>query len=105
MKMISHQAIGVNLPIGFLASLRERFQQVLPVNVVHENILAPITAIHDVIDRARIFNSQLPGHAANQTIGAASVKRQKGTCYGLTRGSFAKMILPGRPPKSLMKSS
>ena len=44
MKMVSHQTIGVNLPIGFGAGFAQRFQEPLTVRVVLENRLATITS-------------------------------------------------------------
>jgi len=47
----------VNLPIGFLAGLGQRFQEILPVHVIQENILTPVTPAHDMIHRPRIFDA------------------------------------------------
>jgi hypothetical protein len=32
-------------------------------SIIHEDPFAPVTAIHNVINRASILDSQLPGHA------------------------------------------
>jgi len=55
MKMISHQAPGMNLPAGFGAGFAQRGEELLPVVIVAEDRLAMITPIHHVIDCARIF--------------------------------------------------
>ena len=34
--------------------------------VVQENGLPPVAPVHDVVNRARILNSKLPGHPAGQ---------------------------------------
>ena len=43
MIMICHEAIGVHLPAGLLAGFGQGLSEVLPVNVVQENSLAPVT--------------------------------------------------------------
>ena len=44
--------------------------KILPVHIVNEDVLTTITAIHDVIDGARVFDSQLPRHGViNGTFG------------------------------------
>ena len=57
MKMIRHEDIGVNLPARLGASLAQRLNESLAIRIVHENPLAPVTAIHDVINRASILDS------------------------------------------------
>jgi hypothetical protein len=37
----------------------------LPVHIVQVNVLLAITPAHDVIDRSRIFDSELARHARN----------------------------------------
>ena len=51
MVMLAQQTIRVNLPIGFLAVLGQRFQEILPVNVIQEYILTSVTPAHDMIHR------------------------------------------------------
>jgi hypothetical protein len=69
MKMIRHEDIGVNLPARLGASLAQRVDEALAIRVIHEDPFAPVTAIHDVINRASILDSQLAG----QTGGVALV--------------------------------
>jgi hypothetical protein len=57
MKMVRHKAIGMNLPTGFLTSSLETFQEQIPIGVAAKNCLAPIPAIHHVVERARIFHT------------------------------------------------
>jgi hypothetical protein len=61
-KMISHETVGVHLPAGFLAGFSQRFEEIMPVNVVEKDILAPIAAAHQVVNRTRKLNSKLAGH-------------------------------------------
>ena len=62
MKMIGHETIRLHLPVGFGASLGERGEKAFVIGVIVEDWLAAITAIHDVIDRAGIFNARRAGH-------------------------------------------
>ena len=61
MKMIRHEDIGVNLPARLGASLAQRVDEALAIRIIHEDPFAPVTAIHDVINRASILDSQLAG--------------------------------------------
>ena len=54
-KMIRHQAIGMNLPTGFAANILQRLDKTLAITVVVENILPPVAPAHDVIDRSGEF--------------------------------------------------
>ena len=65
MVMVAHQAVGVNLPVRFLARFRQRFEKILSVHIIQENILAPVAPAHDVIHRRRILDSHLAWHQAN----------------------------------------
>ena len=56
MKMRFHEAIGMDLPVGFGAGFGEGGQKTLPVQVVVENGFAPVPAIHDVANGPRILN-------------------------------------------------
>src|SRR6266446_2882246 len=61
-KMITHQTPGVNLPIGFRASLSEGFQEQSSVVVVLENGFPAITAVHHMVNRSRVLHSELSSH-------------------------------------------
>src|SRR5438067_51995 len=65
MVMIAHQAIRMELPGCFLASLSQRLQEVLPINVVQVDFLAPIAPAHDVIHGPWILDAHLPRHEAS----------------------------------------
>jgi hypothetical protein len=62
MKMIRHENVGVNLPVRLGASLGERLDKALAIRIINEDGLAPVAAIHHVVDRAFILDSQLAGH-------------------------------------------
>ena len=63
MKMIVHETIGMNLPVGLGTNLAESDQKTLPINVVAEDRLATVTSIEEVINGARVFYPQCAGHA------------------------------------------
>ena len=53
--------IGVNLPTRLDANLAQRLNEALAIRVIDEDQFAPVTAIHDVINRTIILDSQLAG--------------------------------------------
>jgi hypothetical protein len=57
MEMIRHQDIGVNLPARLSASLAQSLNEALAIRIIHEDPFAPVTAIHDVKNRASILDS------------------------------------------------
>ena len=63
-KMIRHEDIGVNLPARLGANLAQRLNEALAIRIIHKDQLAPVSAIHDVINRTSILDSQLAGRPA-----------------------------------------
>src|SRR5207249_6911673 len=61
-EMISHQAPGMDLPISFGAGLAEGLQKQLPVFIASKNVLAVIAAVHHMINRAFILDSEFSCH-------------------------------------------
>ena len=61
MEMIRREDIGVNLSARLGANLAQRLNEALAIRIIHEDQIAPVTAIHDVINRARLLDSQLAG--------------------------------------------
>jgi hypothetical protein len=43
MVVIAHEAVGMHLPAGFLTGLDQCFEEILPVNVVQENVIPPVS--------------------------------------------------------------
>ena len=43
--VIGHKAVGMDLPVGFLASLSQGLDEILPVHIVEEDSLAPVAAL------------------------------------------------------------
>ena len=62
MIMIAHQAIGVNLPVRFLARFGQRLEEILPVHIVQEDVLTPVTPAHDMIHGPCIFDPSFAWH-------------------------------------------
>ena len=56
-KVIHHQAVGVDLPAGLAASFAQRVQKALAVLVVLKDRIPAVASIHDVVDGARVLNS------------------------------------------------
>jgi hypothetical protein len=50
-------------PAGLGARLGERFDEASPIRIIQEDQLASVAAIHDVVDRPGILDSQLARHA------------------------------------------
>jgi hypothetical protein len=60
--MIAHQAISMHLPAGLLARLSQRFDKIMAVNIVQENVFAPVPATHDVVTGVGQFHSKFARH-------------------------------------------
>ncbi len=77
MKMIRPEDIGVNLPTRLGVNLAQRLDEPLSIRSIYEDQLAPITAIHDVINRASLLDSQLEGHPERVALAASQVNIKK----------------------------
>jgi hypothetical protein len=64
-KMIQHEAKGMDLPAGLGAGLRHRLQKPHPVLVIAKDFLPAIPAVHHVVNRAGKLDSELARHAPN----------------------------------------
>ena len=73
MNTIRHEDIGVNLPVRLGTILAQRLDEALAIRIIHEDPFAPVTAIHDVINRTSILDSQLAGHAGRVVLAASIV--------------------------------
>ena len=61
-KVVSHQAIGMNLPAGFEAGLGKSGEKNLWIGLIHKNILALIAAAENMVEGAWKFASELAWH-------------------------------------------
>ena len=66
----------MHLPAGFLAGFGQGLEEIVPVNVIQEDILTPVSTTHDVVDRTWVFNAQLAGHGRACAASAAQVKQK-----------------------------
>jgi len=57
MIMVAHQTIRVNLPTRFLTGFRQGLNEIVPVHIVEEYVLASIPAAHDVVSGTWILDS------------------------------------------------
>src|SRR5437879_5460341 len=53
MEVVSHEAKRLHLPTGLLAGLIQSLQKTPPIVVIIENLLAPVSTIHQMVNRAR----------------------------------------------------
>jgi hypothetical protein len=73
MKMIRPEDIGVNLPARLGANLAQRLDEALAIRSIHKDPFAPVTAIHDVIFRASLIDSQLAGPGGRVALAASPI--------------------------------
>ena len=66
--MVPHQAMRLHLESGLLTGPGQGLEKILPVHVASENILPAVPTPHDVINRPRIFHSQLARHAGKTMV-------------------------------------
>ena len=85
MKMVAQQAIRMHLPISLLTRLSQRFEEVLPIHVVEVNVIPAVSPAHDMVDGARILDSQLAWHASNSTVLLFRRLTKNALFCGLTR--------------------
>ena len=71
MEMIRREDIGVNLSARLGANLAQRLNEALAIRIIHEDPFAPVTAIHDVINRASLLDSQLAGPPRESALAAS----------------------------------
>jgi hypothetical protein len=63
-KVIAHQAIGMNLPSRALAGTLDNLEKQSPIHVIPNDRLPPIASAQDMVNRAGIFYPQWSGHDA-----------------------------------------
>ena len=73
--MIGHEAQGMNLPASFAADFGQGVQEKIAVLIVMKDGFAVVTAVHDVVNGAGIFQAKLSGHAGILRGGKMSIKQ------------------------------
>ena len=74
MVMVGHQAVGVDDPVKPSPDAREHFEKHPPVTDGPKNVLPPVTARGDVVERTGKLKSQRSGHDRKGRSGKAQVK-------------------------------
>src|SRR5579859_1424106 len=73
MVVVVHQAPGIAQPVELPDHLAEDAQKALPVGVVLEDVLAPVAARGDVIERVGEFDADWTRHGGQNSIGNATL--------------------------------
>src|SRR6476660_8271552 len=72
MKMVAHQAPGMDLPFGLGAGFAKGAQEELAIVIVFEDVAALVSTIDHVVNSTGIFNAQFawhgPEHALNREL-------------------------------------
>jgi hypothetical protein len=53
----------MRLPSGLLTRFGKGLEEIVPVNVMQEDVLTSVSATHDVVHGTWIFNAQLARHS------------------------------------------
>jgi hypothetical protein len=61
-KMVGHQAPGMEPPSGFLTGLAQSSEKEIVVNIILENRFPSIPTVHDVVESPGVLHTQFPGH-------------------------------------------
>jgi len=77
MKMISHQAVGVESPFGLGAPFAQGLQETISIGIVAKYWLASVSAVHNVIEGVGTLGAQLAGHGRTLTFCWAGVHKFK----------------------------
>src|SRR6266404_2754668 len=75
--MVAHQAVGMDLKPGLLASFCQRLEKILPVHIVQIDVLLAVPAAHDVVNGPRILDSELSRHGREPAPGSNCCQREK----------------------------
>ena len=65
-KMIRHEAIGMNLPAGLAAHLAQGLDNPLAVGVVVEDRFAPVPTVHHVVQSPGVLNPKFARHTVRK---------------------------------------
>ena len=65
MKVIGHQTIGVDLPIGLGTGLAKGIEEEEAIGIVAKDGFPAVAAVHEVVDRPFIFQPEFARHELN----------------------------------------
>ncbi len=74
MVMISHEGKGVQPPAVGFDCPPQPVEPFLPIYIIQDDMLSSVPTGHDVIDRARKFDSQRSCHAPHSTVKGMQAK-------------------------------
>ncbi len=100
MKRIRPKDIGVNLPARLGANLAQRLDEALAIRSIPEDPFALVTAIHDVINRASLLDSQLAGPAGRMALVALQINTKNRPFYWADDSAFASRTVLDSASKS-----
>src|SRR5690349_5596078 len=63
MEMVAHEAVGMDLPASSFTAFAQGLEEQLPIFAIVKNMLQTIPAIHQVINRVRVFDAQFSRQA------------------------------------------
>jgi hypothetical protein len=64
--LIAHETVAMHLPASLSAGLAQGLQESVPVFVIHEDVLPPVAAVHDMINGIRILNARFSSHGGQR---------------------------------------
>ena len=64
MKMVGHQAIGLDFKTRLLAGFGQGLNEILPVHAVQKHRLTSVAAAHDLVNGPRLLDSHFAWHSA-----------------------------------------
>src|SRR6266446_893078 len=85
MEMITHEAPGMDLPVGFGARLTECSNEQLAILVATEDIFAMIAPVHHVINGPLVLDSEFTSHGETMASGTSIVNTKNRPLYQIVR--------------------
>ena len=67
MKVVGHQAVRVHLKIRLETRFGHCFEEILSIDFIEENVFAPISSAHHMVNRSRILNADFSWHGLTTT--------------------------------------
>jgi hypothetical protein len=77
MKVVFHQAKGMNFETGLLAGLGQGLDEVVTIAIIPEDGFPAVSTIEHMIDRPRIFKAYLTRHNPNPATNKSRSQAQK----------------------------
>jgi hypothetical protein len=84
MKVVLHQAVGVNHKAALPARLGQGLEEIMAIALIQEDRLTLVPSAHDMVNRSGIFNAHLARHERILPRLIRRASRKYGQSYGLT---------------------